>query len=170
VDAAGEAAVSAAEAALGSTLREVGAALGLPQDGFVMASFGNIYKINEALFKTWLEILREVPQATLWLINDNSLATHNLRRYAQQSGIDPARIVFTPRVAHEEFRGQLRLADVFLDTFPYNCGSTTNDVIEAGTPMVTLSGNSMVSRMGGSARRGQMSSSSARTSNPFASG
>ncbi len=126
------------------------AALGLPQDGFVMASFGNIYKINEALFKTWLEILREVPQATLWLINDNSLATHNLRSYAQQSGINPARIVFTPRVAHEEFRGQLRLADVFLDTFPYNCGSTTNDVIEAGTPMVTLSGNSMVSRMGGS--------------------
>ena len=65
-------------------------------------------------------------------------------------GVDPSRIVFTPRVGHDEFRSQLRLADVFLDTFPYNCGSTTNDVVEAGIPMVTASGRSMVSRMGGS--------------------
>ena len=123
---------------------------GLPADGFVMAALGNVYKINEPLFKVWLDILREVPDAILWLVDDNAMATANLRNYAKQAAVDPARIIFTPRVGHDDFRSQLRLADAFLDTFPYNCGSTTNDVMEAGIPMVTLSGRSMVSRMGGS--------------------
>ena len=123
---------------------------GLPADGFVMAALGNVYKINEPLFKVWLDILREAPQAVLWLVDDNAVASANLRNYATQAGVDPSRIVFTPRVGHDEFRSQLRLADVFLDTFPYNCGSTSNDVVEAGIPMVTASGRTMVSRMGGS--------------------
>jgi predicted O-linked N-acetylglucosamine transferase (SPINDLY family) len=58
--------------------------------------------------------------------------------------------MFTPRAAHAEYKAKLKLADVFLDTFPYNCGSTTNDVIQAGVPIVTMSGRTMVSRMGGS--------------------
>ena len=123
---------------------------GLPEEAYVMASFGNVYKINEPLFSTWMDILAEVPNAILWLIDDNAVATANLRAYASRRGIATNRIVFTPRVSHQTFRGNIRLADLFLDTYPYNCGSTTNDVIEAGIPIVTCSGRTMVSRMGAS--------------------
>jgi predicted O-linked N-acetylglucosamine transferase (SPINDLY family) len=115
-----------------------------------MASFGNVYKINETLFTTWLELLQEKPDSVLWLIDDNSQTTHNLRAYAAQTGVDASRIIFSPRTGYDDYRAKLRLIDVFLDTFPYNCGSTANDVIEAGIPMVTCSGKTLVSRMGGS--------------------
>jgi predicted O-linked N-acetylglucosamine transferase (SPINDLY family) len=123
---------------------------GLPEDAFVMASFGNVYKINETLFTTWLELLREKPGSVLWLIDDNTQTTQNLRAYAAQAGVDASRIIFSPRTGYDDYRAKLRLIDVFLDTFPYNCGSTANDVIEAGIPMVTCSGKTLVSRMGGS--------------------
>ena len=126
------------------------AALGLPESAFVMAAFGNLYKMNEALFDTWLALLEEIPESVLWMVDDNALATSHLKRHAQSRGIGDDRIKFTPRVSPAQFRQQLKWVDVFLDTYPYNCGSTSNDVIAAGTPMVTLSGRSMVSRMGGS--------------------
>lgn len=126
---------------------------GLPEKAYVMASFGNVYKINAPLFDTWLDILVEIPHSILWLIDDNATATANLRAYAARRGIPTNRIVFTPRVSHQAFRGCIRLADVFLDTYPYNCGSTTNDVIEANVPIVTCTGRTMVSRMGASVLR-----------------
>ena len=124
--------------------------LGLKESAFVMAAFGNIYKMNEELFDTWLRLVKDIPEAVLWLVDDNELATKNLRLYAQGRGVGEEKIKFTPRVSPAQFRQQLKLVDVFLDTYPYNCGSTSNDVIAAGTPLVTLSGRTMVSRMGGS--------------------
>jgi predicted O-linked N-acetylglucosamine transferase (SPINDLY family) len=123
---------------------------GLPEDAFVMAAFGNVYKITPEMFATWMEILKEIPRAVLWLIDDNATTTANLKAHAQAAVADVERIVFTPRSSHQEYRAKLKLADVFLDTFPYNCGSTTNDVINAGVPLVTMSGRTMVSRMGAS--------------------
>ncbi len=122
----------------------------LPEDAFVMAAFGNVYKITPEMFATWMEILKEIPRAVLWLIDDNTTTTVNLKAHANKAGADLDRILFTPRSAHEDYCAKLKLADVFLDTFPYNCGSTTNDVINAGLPLVTMSGRTMVSRMGGS--------------------
>jgi predicted O-linked N-acetylglucosamine transferase (SPINDLY family) len=124
--------------------------LGMKDSHFVMAGFGNLYKMNEALFDTWLRLLKEIPEAVLCLVDDNDLATKNLKQYALRQGLGEEKIKFTPRVSPAQFRQQLKLVDVFLDTYPYNCGSTSNDVIAAGTPMVTLSGRTMVSRMGGS--------------------
>ena len=97
-----------------------------------------------------MDLLSDIPNAVLWLIDDNAVATANLRAFAERRSIAANRIVFTPRVSHPAFRGNIRLADVFLDTYPYNCGSTTNDVIEAGVPIVTCAGRTMVSRMGAS--------------------
>jgi predicted O-linked N-acetylglucosamine transferase (SPINDLY family) len=122
----------------------------LPEDAFVMAAFGNVYKITPEMFATWMDILKEIPRAVLWLIDDNATTTANLKAHALKASADVERILFTPRASHEEYRAKLNLADVFLDTFPYNCGSTTNDVINAGVPLVTMSGKTMVSRMGGS--------------------
>jgi predicted O-linked N-acetylglucosamine transferase (SPINDLY family) len=122
----------------------------LPENAFVMAAFGNVYKLNERIVKSWFRVLNELPQAVLWLMDDNDSTTNMLKKIARSCGIGSQQIVFTKRAAHIEYRAKLALADVFLDSFPYNCGSTTRDVLNAGVPMVTLSGNCMVSRMGGS--------------------
>ncbi len=122
--------------------------LGLPQDAFVMAALGNVYKITPRMFQTWMNLLRRIDDAVLWLIDDNPTTTANLRAEVLRAGVDPGRVVFCPRIPHPSFCAALRLADVYLDTFPYNCGSTSADVVNAGVPLVTLYGRSMVSRMG----------------------
>ena len=122
----------------------------LSDEAFVMAAFGNVYKITPEMFSTWMELLTEIPSAVLWIIDDNPTTTANLKAHAVAANADLNRIQFTPRTTHIEYKAKLRLADVFLDTFPYNCGSTTNDVVQAGVPIVTMSGRTLVSRMGGS--------------------
>ena len=114
-----------------------------------MAAFGNVYKITPEMFATWMELLNEIPRAVLWIIDDNPTTTANLKAHAVAANADLNRIQFTPRTTHIEYKAKLQLADVFLDTFPYNCGSTTNDVVQAGVPIVTMSGRTLVSRMGG---------------------
>jgi predicted O-linked N-acetylglucosamine transferase (SPINDLY family) len=120
----------------------------LPELAFVMASFGNVYKLTPEIFDCWISLLREIPRSILWLIDDNPVTTANLKAYATSKGAELSRILFTPRSTHIEYKAKLKLADVFLDTYPYNCGSTTNNVVQAGLPMVTLYGKTMVSRMG----------------------
>jgi predicted O-linked N-acetylglucosamine transferase (SPINDLY family) len=102
------------------------------------------------MFETWLRLLKDIPHSVLWLIDDNATTTHNLKMHARAAGADMSRIAFTPRTSHEEYKAKLAVADVFLDTYPYNCGSTSNDVISVGLTLVTISGRTLVSRMGGS--------------------
>lgn len=125
--------------------------VGLPTetDAVVLACFNNIYKVTPAMFASWLRILRRADRAVLWLLDDNQWATATLKRHASAAGIDPARIIFAGRSTHAEYRERLTLADVYLDTFPYNAGSTARDVLDAGVPLVTLSGQTPVSRMAG---------------------
>jgi predicted O-linked N-acetylglucosamine transferase (SPINDLY family) len=135
--------------------REIGAATtraahGLPEGVFIFASFNNIYKINPTMFVTWMRILNRVPGSVLWLLDDNPWATANLRAVAQSSGVDPSRLIFAGRVMPPDHLARLRLADLFLDNHPYNAGSTANDVLMVGLPLLTLSGRTFVSRMGGS--------------------
>lgn len=122
--------------------------LGLPEEAFVMASFGNTYKITPEMFATWMRLLQRIPQAVLWLIDDNEASTQALQQRALEHGIESARVIFSARTTHQAFCGRLKLADVFLDTYPYNCGSTSNDVVHAHVPLVTLTGRTLVSRMG----------------------
>lgn len=122
--------------------------LGIPDGAFVMGAFGNTYKITPEMFSTWMRLLKRIPDALLWLIDDNEASTRSLKQQAELAGIAAERLLFTPRTAHDEFCARLQLADVYLDTYPYNCGSTSNDVINAGVPLVSLYGKTMVSRMG----------------------
>jgi predicted O-linked N-acetylglucosamine transferase (SPINDLY family) len=122
--------------------------VGLPEDAFVMGAFGNVYKITPEMFGVWMKLLKELPDAVLWLIDDNTTTTENLKNIARTANVNLSRIVFSPRTLHKEFCARMKLCDVYLDTYPYNCGSTTNDVMRAGIPLVTRSGPTMVSRMG----------------------
>jgi predicted O-linked N-acetylglucosamine transferase (SPINDLY family) len=121
---------------------------GFTDSDFVMAAFGNSYKITENMFNTWIEILHEIPNSILWLTDDNDSATLNLRKEAGMRGIENNRIIFSKRSTYPEYKARLKLVDIFIDNFPYNCGSTASDVISSGIPLVTLRGNTIVSRMG----------------------
>jgi len=122
--------------------------VGLPKESFVMGAFGNVYKITPEIFSCWMKLLNEIPDSILWLIDDNPTTTNNLRNCARAENADLSRIIFSPRVPHKVFCAQLKLCDIFLDTYPYNCGSTTNDVINAQIPIVSRFGRTLVSRMG----------------------
>jgi predicted O-linked N-acetylglucosamine transferase (SPINDLY family) len=121
---------------------------GLPTQGFVMAAFGNVYKITPEMFACWMRTLSRIEDSVLWLIDDNPVTTRHLRAAAEAHGVDAGRLVFSQRCDHRKFCAQLQLADVYLDTYPYNCGSTSNDVVNASVPLVSLYGQTLVSRMG----------------------
>jgi predicted O-linked N-acetylglucosamine transferase (SPINDLY family) len=124
------------------------AQVNLPEDAFVMAAFGNVYKINEDLLAAWSNILKQAPRAVLWLMDDNEKTTAELKRKLQQIGVAMHQVQFSTRTSYQEYLARLQVADVFLDSYPYNCGSTTHDVLNCNLPIVTLSGKTMVSRMG----------------------
>jgi predicted O-linked N-acetylglucosamine transferase (SPINDLY family) len=123
--------------------------VGLPEDRFVFCCFSNHYKITEAMFGAWMEILRRVENSVLWLTSDNIWSRDNLRARATIAGVDQERILFAERVDPAAYMARLALPDLFLDTSPYNAGTIASDVIRMGLPMVTLSGESFASRMAG---------------------
>lgn len=133
---------------LGST--PVRSQYNLPEHGFVFASFNNVYKINPTMFSSWMRILHGAPNSVLWLLDDNPWATKNLRAFAENSGVSAERLIFAGRVSPADHLARLPLADLFLDNHPYNAGSTATDVLSMGLPLLTLSGRTFVSRMGGS--------------------
>jgi predicted O-linked N-acetylglucosamine transferase (SPINDLY family) len=126
---------------------------GLPPEKFVFCAFNNNFKITPEIFESWMRILRRAPDSILWLLSDNEWAEANMRRAAQIHGIDVNRLYFAGRVAPEHYLSRFGVAHIFLDTFPYNAGTTANDALWAGLPIVTLSGRAYVSRMAGSLLR-----------------
>ena len=123
--------------------------VGLPDDRFVFCCFSNHYKITEAIFAAWMSILRQADQAVLWLTADDPLSQANLRDSAAHAGVAPERILFIERSSPELYMSRLRLADLFLDTFPYNAGTVASDAIRMQLPLLTLAGTSFASRMAG---------------------
>ncbi len=125
--------------------------MGLPAETFVFASFNGPHKTDPAVFGVWMDILQRVPGSVLWLyVNENAAAETNLRRTAQAHGIDPARLVFAGRMPMPENLARHHLADLFLDPFEYNGGTTTVSALYMGKPVLTCPGTTYLSRMGAS--------------------
>lgn len=125
------------------------ASCGLPEQGFVFCSFNNSYKYTPEVFDVWLSLLRKVPGSVLWLLADNPWAESNLRKVAESKGFTPDRLVFATRVSPENYLARYLVADLFLDTFPFNAGTTANDCLWMGCPLVTMTGRSFGARMAG---------------------
>jgi predicted O-linked N-acetylglucosamine transferase (SPINDLY family) len=123
---------------------------GLPQEAFVFCCFNNSYKIMPPVFEVWMGLLREVPASVLWLLEDNGAAKRNLQDAARASGVDPARLVFAPRVPPADHLARHRLADLFLDTLPYNAHTTASDALWAALPVLTCAGSTFAGRVAGS--------------------
>jgi predicted O-linked N-acetylglucosamine transferase (SPINDLY family) len=128
----------------------VRATYGLPEDAFVFCSFNNNFKFTEEVFRSWMRILQQVEHSVLWLLSDNEWAHASMLREAAAHGIAPERLILAPRVAPPEYLARFQLADLMLDTFPYNAGTTASDALWMGLPIVTYSGRTYISRMAGS--------------------
>jgi predicted O-linked N-acetylglucosamine transferase (SPINDLY family) len=129
------------------------AGAGLPEDGFVFCCFNNSYKIAPSVFTLWMRLLAAVPGSVLWLLQDSAAAAENLRGAACAAGIDPARLVFAGRLPHAEHLARHRVADLFLDTLPYNAHTTASDALWAGLPVLTCAGTTFAGRVGASLLR-----------------
>jgi protein O-GlcNAc transferase len=121
--------------------------VGLPAAGFVFCCFNNCNKITPAFFDIWMRLLRQVEGSVLWLLTDRTTAEANLRREAAARGINPDRIVFARQVPLDEHLARHRLADLFLDTLPYNAHTTASDALWVGLPVVTCCGPSFAGRV-----------------------
>lgn len=128
----------------------VRADFGLPEDAFVFCSFNRLGKIDRTIFSAWMEILRRVPSAVLWLIREDPQAEVNLRREARSRNIDPERLIFSEKVSKAEHLARHRLADLFLDTYIYNAHTGASDALWAGLPVVTCPGKTFASRVAAS--------------------
>ena len=123
---------------------------GLPEGYFVFACFNNNYKITPETFDLWSRILRRVDHSVLWLLADSPTAQENLRKEISCRGIEPARIIFATRLKASEHLARHRLADLFLDTLPYNAHTTSSDALWCGLPVLTLLGETFPGRVSAS--------------------
>ena len=123
---------------------------GLPEECFVFAAFNNCHKVAPAVFAVWMRLLHAIPGSILWMLAESSFARENLVRAAATDGIEAHRLIFAERQPYASHLSRLALADLFLDTLPFNGGTTVSDALWAGLPVVTCAGRSFASRMAGS--------------------
>ena len=124
------------------------AAAGLPEAGFVFCCFNAHHKISPTLFDVWARLLAQTPGSVLWLRNPSGSARGRLEAHLAACRVDPARLIFAPRTAtRAEHYARFALADLFLDTYPYNAHTTASEALGVGVPLLTLRGRSFASRV-----------------------
>ena len=124
--------------------------LGLPETGFVFCCFNNTYKITPTTFDGWARILKSVEGSVLILYANNELSKVNLTKEIEQRGVAADRLIFGENLERSLYLARYRVADLFLDTHPYNAGTTASDALKMGLPMLTMKGKSYQARMGAS--------------------
>jgi predicted O-linked N-acetylglucosamine transferase (SPINDLY family) len=124
--------------------------LGLPDTGFVFCCFNNNYKITPSTFAAWMRILSAVDGSVLWLFEGNNSTVKNLKKEAVKIGINEDRLIFAKQMPIENHLNRIQLADLFIDTLPYNAHTTASDALRMGLPVLTCIGNSFASRVSAS--------------------
>ena len=124
--------------------------LGLPENGFVFSCFNNTYKLTPSAFDSWARILKSVEDSVLLVFASNKSAEKNLTKEITRRGISSERLIFGKRLPRVEYLGRYKVVDLFLDTNPYNAGTTSSDALRMGLPVITYLGQSFPSRMGAS--------------------
>lgn len=120
---------------------------GLPDDAFVFASFNGVQKITPQTLALWLRVLKAVPDSLIWILCPDPFARDNLRASLIDGGVEPARVIFAGRMDYGDHVHRLPLADLALDTFPYNGHTTTSDMLWTGLPVLTKRGNCFAARV-----------------------
>ena len=125
----------------------------LPETGFVFCCFNNSYKITPEIFDIWIRLLKCIDGSVLWLSESSATVSRNLRLEAAARGVSAERLVFATRVLPPAYFARYRLADLFLDTLPYNAHTTASDALWAGLPLLTCRGNAFPGRVAASLLR-----------------
>ena len=120
--------------------------LNLPKEGFIFCSFNQSYKITPGVFDIWMRLLKKIKGSVLWLLEDNQTANLNLKKEASKRGIDSNRIIFGKKMPPEEHFARLKIADLWIDVFPYTAQSSCADALWSGLPVLTRKGKSFTSR------------------------
>jgi predicted O-linked N-acetylglucosamine transferase (SPINDLY family) len=123
---------------------------GLPEGAFVFCCFNNIYKITPETFKRWMGVLKRVPNSVMWFYYNFPQGPENLKREAQAMGVDASRLIFSPYIKMADHIERNVLADLFLDSLPYNAHTTASDALWADVPVLTLQGKSFAGRVAAS--------------------
>ncbi|MBF0342074.1 MAG: tetratricopeptide repeat protein [Magnetococcales bacterium] len=123
---------------------------GLPESGVVFCCFNQSVKVTPEFFALWMDLLRRVPESCLWLMAFNPDVRKNAHRLAGRAGVAPQRLIFAPPLPLERHLARYRLADLFLDTLPYNAHTTASDALWVGCPVVTIPGGTFAGRVGAS--------------------
>jgi protein O-GlcNAc transferase len=124
--------------------------VGLPDEAFVFCCFNNSFKILPDVFDSWMRILSEVEGSVLWLLEDNEMASANLRKEAVARGVAAERLIFAGRATHADHLARHRCADLFIDTLPYNAHTTALDALWEGVPVLTRAGETFAGRVAAS--------------------
>jgi protein O-GlcNAc transferase len=124
--------------------------LGLPEKGFIFCCFNNNYKITPDVFSSWMNILKAVKNSILWIYAENHWVKANLTMEAQKRNIATNRIFFSEKVSRADYLARYQVADLFLDTAPYNAGTTASDALYQGLPVLTRIGKTFSGRMAAS--------------------
>jgi predicted O-linked N-acetylglucosamine transferase (SPINDLY family) len=122
----------------------------IPKNSFVYCNFNNNYKLLPDIFECWMQILFKVDNSILFLFADNEDVIVNLKKYAELSGVNGNRLIFSNRTSYEEYLSRYSLCNLFLDTSPYNAGTTASDSLWCNVPVLTIAGNSFASRVAAS--------------------
>jgi len=133
-----------------SSIRLTRSECNLPEEGLILCCFNNPFKITPPIFECWMRLLHKIPNSILWLLTEDEITIGNLRKYAVNSGIDEHRIVFANRMPLNEHLARQKLADLFLDTIPYNAHTTGSEALFCGVPLLTITGETFASRVGAS--------------------
>ena len=123
---------------------------GLPENAIVYCNFNQLYKIDPDTLKSWVNILKKVPNSVLWLLRFPAVGESNILATAQKLGLSQGKIIFSPVAPKEEHVRRGRLADLCLDTPLCNGHTTGMDVLWAGTPVLTLPLETLASRVAAS--------------------
>ena len=124
--------------------------IGLPEKSFIFCCFNNTYKFTPKTFDSWARILRAVKDSVFIIYTNNELSKTNLTKEIGKRGLEPDRLIFADSISRSEYLARYRVADLFLDTQPYNAGTTASDALKMGLPMITLIGKAYQARMGAS--------------------
>ena len=120
---------------------------GLPSKGFIFCSFNSSYKLTPQIFDSWARILNQVESSALFLYAENASVKKNLSQEIEKRGVSSDRLIFGGRLSRDDYFARFRVADLFLDTSPYNAGTTASDALWMGLPVITYAGKSFSARM-----------------------
>ncbi len=123
---------------------------GLPEKKFVFCCFNQNYKITPDVYDIWMRLLKKIDGSVLWLIKNSKEGADNLKKEAHKRGVDPNRIIFAEKISQPDHLARHKLADLFIDTFPYTAHTTCSDSLWSGLPVITRIGKSFASRVGAS--------------------